>query len=137
MLFSWRASPSFLAFGTNKLIVLSQILFFPWRVSPSNGAFGIWYFGGIVFKKERCVFLEGFVLTWSFWDMLDMSMFWLLVKFRTFWFQNWFFHVICKWFYMVLWRVVQETYVIRLFKPHCGSNNYADKGTMSSFDSIN
>ena len=31
-------------------------------------------------SKKRGVFLEDFALTWNFWDMLDMSMFRLLVQ---------------------------------------------------------
>ena len=36
-------------------------------------------------KIEGCFFLKGFSLTWSFWDMMDMSMFRVLVQFRTLW----------------------------------------------------
>ena len=36
----------------------------------------------VVFKEKSGVFLEGFALTWSFWDMLDVSMFRLLVNFH-------------------------------------------------------
>ena len=38
----------------------------------------------ILSLKKGAVFLEGVALTWSFWDMLDMSMFRLLVQVRTF-----------------------------------------------------
>ena len=38
----------------------------------------------VVFCEKKGVFLEGVALTWSFWDMMDMSMFRLLVQFRMF-----------------------------------------------------
>ena len=41
----------------------------------------------VVFKK-RGVFLWGFALGWSLWDMLDMSMFRAFAPFRTFRIQN-------------------------------------------------
>ena len=39
-------------------------------------------------RRQVLCFLEDFALTWSFWDMMDMSMFRLLVKFRTIRVQN-------------------------------------------------
>ena len=48
----------------------------------------------LVLLQKSVVFLEGFALTWSFWDMTDMSDFRLLVRFRTFRFQNRLFEVI-------------------------------------------
>ena len=46
-------------------------------------------------RRQVLGFLEDFALTWSFWDMMDMSMFRLLVHFRTLWLQNLFFSRTC------------------------------------------
>ena len=47
-------------------------------------------------RRQVLCFLEDFALTWSFWDMMDMSMFRLLVQFRTFRVKKWYFDEIYK-----------------------------------------
>ena len=60
-------------------------------------------------RRQVLCFLEDFALTWSFWDMMDMSMFRLLFQFRTLRVQSCLFEVISQWFRMVLLRGVRKT----------------------------
>ena len=60
-------------------------------------------------RRQALRFLEDFALIWSFWDMMDMSMFRLLIQFRTFRIQNYMCDVIFKWFCMVLRGGAQKT----------------------------
>ena len=53
-----------------------------------NNRFSTLKTDSVVFVEKKDVFLEGFVITWSFWDMMDMSKSRLLVPFHMFQFPN-------------------------------------------------
>ena len=93
-------------FFLNIFHICSLVCFLIYEV---NRSFWTSKIDSVVFSKQRRVSLEGFALTWRLWDMMDMSMFRLLVQFRTFRVQNRIVEVISKWFCMVLCGGVHKT----------------------------
>ena len=65
-------------------------------------------------RRQVLRFLEDFALTWSLWDMMDMSMFRLLIQFRTFRIQSCFGITHCgpcaQWVFPFLYFKFQECY---------------------------